>query len=279
MSYFDAVSSLEENTNISILDSNNVENYFQQFAEMTTMIAVILAAGRGVRLRPLTYWIPKGLVRIGAKPLLRHSLGNLHQAGINEAIVVLGYKGEMVRQELGNICEGVSITYLKNPEYRETGSMYSLLRAEPEVDGDILLLESDLLYEPRAVDCAKQSPEPDLILVADARGSGDEVYIHADKECRLIDLGKQIGRKKAIGELVGISKLSQAFLRHMFTQAQLEIQKNRDVSYEEVIFTTAKKHAYPVYCVYIKGLLWTEIDSAHDLDEAIRLAGVIQGKG
>lgn len=242
------------------------------------MIAVILAAGQGVRLRPLTDSIPKGLIRIGGKPLLRHSLANLFQAGVKNAIIVVGYKGELIRQELGNTCDGVNITYIENPEYSNTGSMYSLLKAKAQLSGNILLLESDLFYEPRAASCATESPEPNLILVADARGSGDEVYIEADKEARLIDLGKRIARERAIGELVGISKLSQDFLKRLFTTAEIELENDPGISYEEVIATTAKRYMYRVHCLYVKGLLWTEIDNAHDFDEANQLAAALQSQ-
>lgn len=244
------------------------------------MIAVILAAGLGVRLRPITYSIPKGLIRVGGKPLLRRSLANISRQGIEEAIIVVGYKGKLIRQELGNTCEGVSINFVENSEYLTTGSMYSLCKAETQISGDILLLESDLFYEQRAVEVTKQRRERDLILVAAARGSGDEVYIRADNEGRLVDLGKAVVLKgEAIGELVGISKLSSDFLKYMFTQAQSEIVKDGEISYEEVISATARHYDYPIFCMYIKDLIWTEVDTTRDLDEANRLAGVIQSKG
>lgn len=239
------------------------------------MMAVIPAAGQGVRLRPLTNSIPKGLIKIGGKPLLRYSLANLFQVGVKDAIIVVGYKGELIREELGNVCDGVNITYVENSEYSNTGSMCSLLKAEAQVSSNILLLESDLFYEPRAVTCATQSPEPNLILVADSRGSGDEVYIQADREARLIDLGKGIPREKAIGELVGISKLSHDFLKRLFATAETELKNDPEISYEEVIAATAKRYTHRVHCLYLKGLLWTEIDNPHDLDEANLLAATL----
>jgi len=239
------------------------------------MIAVILAAGLGVRLRPFTYSIPKGLIKIAGKPLLRHSLANLFLSRVEEAIIVVGYKGELIRQELGNACEGVNITYIENSQYSNKGSMYSLFKARTQVSSNILLLESDLFFEPRAVKCATQSPEPNLILVADARGSGDEVYIVADKDARLTNLGKGIGREKAVGELVGISKLSHDFLKRLFTTAEIELEKDPRISYEEAIATTAKRYMYRVHCLYVKGLLWTDIDNTHDLDEANQLAAAL----
>lgn len=247
-------------------------------ADAKGMVAVILAAGQGVRLRPLTDSIPKGLIKIGGKPLLRHSLANLSQAGIKNVIIVVGYRGEQIRQEIGNACDGVAITYIENSEYSKTGSMYSLLKTNAQIDNDILLLESDLFYEPRAVSSAAMSSEPNLILVADARGSGDEVYIEADKEGRLIDLGKGIAREKTIGELVGISRLSYDFLKRLFTTGETELESDPGISYEEVIAATAKRYMYRVHCLYVKGLLWTEIDNAHDLDEANQLAANLQSQ-
>jgi len=237
-------------------------------------LAVILAAGQGIRLRPLTDSVPKALIRIDDRPLIRYSLANLSRQGIHEALVVVGYKGELIREELGEACEGISITYVDNPNYSTSGSMCSLRAAEPHIRGGILLLESDLFYEQRAIEIAEESPYADLILVAKVRGSGDEVYIDADKRGRLIGLGKELARRKgAVGELVGISKLSYRFLKRMSTQSQIDISIDPKISYEEVIATTARHYSHSVYCVFVKGLRWTEVDTAHDLDVAVRLAG------
>jgi choline kinase len=141
----------------------------------------------------------------------RYSLANLHRAGIDQAIIVVGYQGELVRQELGIICEEINVTYLENSEYQNTGSMYSM-QVETGIEGDILLLESDLFYEPRAIEYAKQSPEQDLILVAAARGTGNEVYVLAEESRHLIELGKHIAEERRLAGSLGFASGISAIL-------------------------------------------------------------------
>jgi len=165
----------------------------------------------------------------------------------------------------------ITITYVINNEYSKTGSMYSLSKTENVVDDDILLLESDLLYEKRALDALMNSQDSNEILVASLSGSGDEVYICVNNKNELIDLGKNIANKnEAIGELVGISKLSLNFLTHLYKKAKEDYQKNENNNhYEEVIFKLSK--TYPIKCQLIKNLFWIEIDKYEDLKRAIEV--------
>ncbi|MFX1394889.1 MAG: phosphocholine cytidylyltransferase family protein, partial [Promethearchaeota archaeon] len=153
----------------------------------------------------------------------------------------------------------------------KTGSMYSLSKTENVVDDDILLLESDLLYEKRALDALLNSQESNEILVASLSGSGDEVYICVNNKNELINLGKDIGNKnEAIGELVGISKLSLNFLKYLYKKAKEDYQINEiSYHYEEVIFKLSK--TYPIKCHLIKNLHWIEIDKYGDLKKAIEV--------
>ena len=70
------------------------------------MKAVILAAGMGIRLRPLTEKLPKGLIKIGEKSLLEHSLDILSENGLKNVIIVIGFLGELIKQKLGRDCRG-----------------------------------------------------------------------------------------------------------------------------------------------------------------------------
>ena len=230
------------------------------------MIAVILAAGRGVRLQPLTHKIPKGLIEIGGKTLLERSLDNLADFGIKKSIIVIGYLGDMIKEKLGSNYKGMEITYIENKEYATTGSMYSLSQTKGVIDEDVILLESDLLYGEKAIKSIINSEKKDFILVASLSGSGDEVFIVADDEKRLTALGKEIENKEeAIGELVGISKFSIEFLEKLFETAEQDYKaKEYNYHYEEVVFKTD----YPVYVVLVDGLTWIEIDKENDLKRA-----------
>jgi len=235
------------------------------------MIAVILAAGMGVRLRPLSHKIPKGLIEIGGKTLLERSLDNLSSFGIKKVFIIVGYLGNMIKDKLGDSYKGVEIEYVKNKEYVNTGSMYSFSKAKNLIDRDVLLLESDLLYDKRAIKAIKESKFRDSILVAPCSGSGDEVFICTDKNERITQLGKSIPNKKnAIGELVGISKFSKEFIKKLFETAEQDYKRGeKNYHYEEVVFRTNKENKdFPVYALMIDNLAWIEIDNENDLKRA-----------
>ena len=232
------------------------------------MKAVILAAGMGIRLRPLTYKIPKPLLKIDGKSLIKRSLDHLNDLGIKNVIVVIGYLNEQIKKEVGNYYKNIEITYVYNPEYSNSGSMFSLSKTRNEIDDDIILLEGDLLYEKKALEILLNSPEPNEILVAPLSGSGDEVYICVNESRELTNLGKNINNiKDAIGELVGISKLSLDFLLALYEKAEEDYKKKEHLyHYEEVIFKLSQD--YPIKCKLIDDLNWIEIDNEDDLTRA-----------
>jgi len=234
------------------------------------MKAVILAAGLGIRLRPLTHSIPKGLIKIGNKALLQYSLDNLKKYGVNEAIIVIGHLGDLIKEKLGSMYNGVEITYIESKEYAETGSMYSLSQAKEIIDDDIILLESDLLYDEIAIKTVLHSEFKDVILISEL-DIEDNVFVCANEEKRIINLGKNVpemDKKQATGALVGISKYSKEFLSKLFEKAEQDYGNNEmDYHYEECVFETSKL-GYPVYAELCKNLSWTEIDNEKDLEYA-----------
>lgn len=232
------------------------------------MKAVILAAGRGERLRPISNAIPKPLIEIEGKTLIERSLDNLERTGIKEVIIVTGFLEGMIKEKLGNCYKGISISYISNKDYLTTGSMYSFSRAEGIIDEDIILLESDLLYDFKVLRALLDSPESNLVSIAPIRGPGDEVHVVVDESGYLVDLGKNIkDKRKSSGELVGINKLSPPFLKKMFEQAQKDYREHRlKYHYEETLFKASK--IYPIKCLPVNDLIWTEIDTADDLEWA-----------
>ncbi|KPJ58685.1 MAG: hypothetical protein AMJ42_02820 [Deltaproteobacteria bacterium DG_8] len=229
------------------------------------MKGVILAAGRGRRLRPFTNNLPKAFIPIKGKPLIKYSLDNLKKAGITDVIIVTGFCESLFKKKLGDSYKDINITYISNKRYETTGSMYSLTQTEGRIDNNILLIESDLLYEFEALTKLINSPCPDVILVAPVSGSDDEVFICVDESDYLMDLGKNITNKdKAKGELVGITKLSPQFLKKLYEKAKEDYRKGEmNYHYEEVIFKLSK--TYPIKCLLVEDLAWIEIDRKEDL--------------
>jgi bifunctional UDP-N-acetylglucosamine pyrophosphorylase/glucosamine-1-phosphate N-acetyltransferase len=114
------------------------------------MKAVVLAAGEGVRLQPITATRPKHLISVGGKSILEYCLDALKASGITEVIVVTHYMGDAIRQYFGDGAEmGLKIAYVEQAEMLGTGNAVSVV--EPYVDGDFVLVYGDLLFASEAV--------------------------------------------------------------------------------------------------------------------------------
>ncbi len=114
------------------------------------MKAVLLAAGEGVRLQPVTSTRPKHLIKIAGKPILQYCLDSVKNAGITEAIMVTHYMGDSIKAYFGDGSkQGLKITYVEQKEILGTGNAASV--AEPYVDGEFVLIYGDLLFAPDAV--------------------------------------------------------------------------------------------------------------------------------
>ena len=114
------------------------------------MKAVVLAAGEGVRLQPLTLTRPKHLINVGGKPILEHCLNAVKACGISEVIIVVNYMAEAIRRYFGSgEGFGLKIEYVKQPAVLGTGNAVSVV--EPCVQEDFVLIYGDLLFTSEAL--------------------------------------------------------------------------------------------------------------------------------
>jgi bifunctional UDP-N-acetylglucosamine pyrophosphorylase/glucosamine-1-phosphate N-acetyltransferase len=114
------------------------------------MKAVVLAAGEGQRLRPLTFTRPKPMIPIGGKPILEHLINTLRNAGIREVLIVVNYMAEVIEKYFGDGSKhGVKIDYVF--QEKTLGTANAVLAVEKHVDGDFLTVNGDLLISPEAI--------------------------------------------------------------------------------------------------------------------------------
>ncbi|OYR52055.1 UTP--glucose-1-phosphate uridylyltransferase [Halorubrum sp. Ea1] len=121
------------------------------------MQAVVLAAGKGTRLRPLTDNKPKVLVEVDETPLIEDVFENLIEAGATELIVVVGYKAEQIIDRYGDEYRDVPITYTHQRE--QLGLAHAILQAEPHVDGNFMLMLGDNIFRGNLGDVARRQQE------------------------------------------------------------------------------------------------------------------------
>jgi choline kinase len=137
--------------------------------------AVILAAGMGTRLGSEWRLRPKGFLSLGERPIVEESLERLRRAEIDRVLIVTGHCNEYydeIARRSGGMVETVH-----NARYQHSGSMYSLYLLKEMIHDDFLLLESDLIYEQRALTSAIKFPQDNCVLLSGLTGSSDEVFV------------------------------------------------------------------------------------------------------
>ncbi|WP_207590092.1 UTP--glucose-1-phosphate uridylyltransferase AglF [Halomontanus rarus] len=121
------------------------------------MKAVVLAAGEGTRLRPLTEDKPKGMVEVDGKPILTHCLDRLVDLGATEFVVVVGYLKEKIIEHYGDEYRDVGITYCHQRE--QNGLAHALLTVEEHIDDDFMLILGDNVFEANLEDVVRRQQE------------------------------------------------------------------------------------------------------------------------
>ena len=203
------------------------------------MIGVILAAGMAKRLRPLTDTKPKCLLKVGNRTLLERTVRAMQQAGITEFVVVTGYRGDQIRSFLENLepldnLEKPTFHFLHNADYEHNNNIYSLWMAGEVVRGkDFLLMDSDILCDPAAVVAIAKQEESALALNRHECGE-EEIKVIVDANNRITEINKTCNPKDAIGESVGIEKMTAEYSTALYEELDQMITKEGliDVFYE-----------------------------------------------
>ena len=230
--------------------------------------AIILAAGMGVRLKELNRGVPKGFISLGDdKPIIEHSIDALLACGIKDIIIVTGFMDEHYENLRSRYPQ---IKTVRNEKYSETGTMYSLWCARNLVNTDFILLESDLIYEIRAIKELLESTSENSILISEKTDAGDEVYVGADD-----NWVKQISKDRKtlssiVGEFIGISKLSYDFYLKLIQRAEEDFDSNLLISYDMDCFVAVAEKNHLGF-LKIEKLLWAEIDDVSQLNKAAKV--------
>lgn len=225
--------------------------------------AVILAAGKGIRLRPYTRDIPKGFMQVGKEKLVERSMRLLKANGIHNIIIGTGHLHE--HYELLAKEQGLQ-TFL-SPDYASTGSFHTLYFGKKFIQNDFLLLESDLLYEEKALTELLKTQNDDIILCSGFTHSNDEVYV-SEQNGHLNGLSKKPEELKSVdAELVGIWKISLNLYQKLVAFHQ-QTPNAKKMDYEVAIANLCA-NGYKVKILKSEDLVWCEIDNEEHLARAI----------
>jgi 2-aminoethylphosphonate-pyruvate transaminase len=192
----------------------------------------------------------------------------MERAGISDIIIVTGYLAEHYQQLA--LRYGGLVRIVHNPDYANSGSMYSLYCAREAIDDDFLLLESDIIFETRALDVLISSEHADAVLLSGPTHAGDEVYVEAP-EGLLVNMSKDRSKLGSVaGELVGITKISRGLFGLMKHIAAEHFRQSLRYDYETDCLVAAAR-SWAISCPIVEDLVWGEIDDPAHLERAIRV--------
>jgi len=229
-----------------------------------TNTAIILAAGLGSRLMPLTAEVPKPLTEIDGKPILEWQLDALRKVGFGQVVVVVGYLGKQIanacRKSKDNIPE---IRFITNPDYKTTGSAYSLYLAREFLKDGCLLIEGDVVFEGAALaKLMAMSPDKSWWMCDGNRQNSAAPLLTTDDNNRILDVDVSVNSGDCVS--AGVKKLTPEYGQKLASWLKAAVSEGRrDEFKDRVIAEHTQDH--PIYACDISGLKWGEIDTVEDI--------------
>lgn len=240
------------------------------------MQAVILAAGYGKRLKPLTDTMPKCLVPVDGKPLLMRSLEFLDARGVHDIVLVVGHMKEKVYKAIGHKFGRTRVSYVENDLFEKTNNVYSLWLARDRLCQDSLLLECDLYYEGSVLDALMAKPGDCTMLVSKYDPSCmDGTVVGVDESNAVTQLTVKAGQHGSFTyadkyKTVNMYYFSGNFLRkYLVPHLDLYVRVHGSHSYYELVLGELIYLGEPrCDAVIVEGDKWCEIDDQEDLRRA-----------
>ncbi len=231
------------------------------------MRAILLSAGQGRRLLPLTARDPKCLLRVGGRPILEMQLRTLASCGVRRATVLVGFGAERVERFLERTAvPGIEVSAVYNPFYYSCDNLVTCWVARSEMSADFLLLNGDTLFEPDVLARTLAAPDAPVVVTVDRkdRYDDDDMKVTLDGR-RLIAVGKKIPGEAVDAECIGLMRCAgsgAAALRDALERSVRSPDALR-AWYLAAVHELAQR--MPIQTVSIEGLWWREVDSHRDL--------------
>ena len=227
------------------------------------MIAVILVAGMGTRLMPLTKDIPKPLLEIENTSLLERMMINCISSGVEEFVIVSGYKKERVIAKIDYLQSKyhVKISTVENKRYSQTNTSCSVSLATRQLDDDVIIINGDNVVDERIISGLLKIDETALVVDNYKRLNEESFKLRIENNV-IMEIGKGIDIDTASGEFIGISKVSKDDLP-LFNSILEDLIAENVQNYYDLTYKDLSKKTNIGY-FYTNGLKWTEIDDKND---------------
>ncbi|MFC1898339.1 sugar phosphate nucleotidyltransferase [Candidatus Cloacimonadota bacterium] len=231
------------------------------------MRAILISAGKGTRLYPLTKNTPKSLLEVGdGLTLLEAQLHSLQEAGITDIVIIVGYRAEQIEAKLHKYKDDFKITTVYNPFYDVSNNLISVWMARYYMKGEFITINGDDMFTAEVIKNLMKSMH-NITMVMDEKKEYDEddmKIIHRDGLVE--EVSKKIDPHKANGESVGIIKFSGhgPKIYVSILEEMVRHPENVDVFYLKAIQEVINK-GYPVHFSKCNPGDWGELDFHPDL--------------
>ena len=236
------------------------------------MRAIILAAGMASRLRPLTDNTPKCLLKIGERSLLQRSFDALTSNGIKEIVIVTGYLHNLIVDFIKQQYPNVNVSFIHNDIYDSTNNIYSLWLARPKADGEeILLLDSDLLYDPEIITRVLDTLAANILTLIRHDLGEEEMKVVTDggSEGNITEISKTCSPTDAIGESLGIEKMGKAYTSALYKELEpMMNQEHLENVFYEKAFERLIPQGHTFKVLDVTDLFSCELDTIEDFQNA-----------
>ncbi|CAL3562311.1 TPA: phosphocholine cytidylyltransferase family protein [Streptococcus pneumoniae] len=232
------------------------------------MKALILAAGLGTRLAPITNDVPKSLVPVNGKPILIKQIENLYQNDVTDITIISGYKASVLKDVISGKYPEIKI--IDNVDYKITNNMYSAYLGKDAMgSSEFLMMNADVFYDASVIKSLLLHEAPNAI-VTDLGTYIDESMKVVEKNGRLVEISKQISPEEALGASIDVYKFSPDAGACFFEKCREFIEDKNELQLWSEVALNAILQAVEFVACPLDGR-WLEIDNHEDLAAAEKL--------
>lgn len=235
------------------------------------MKAIILAAGQAKRLQSLTVNTPKCLLPIRGKPLIDYQMAALIRNGINEIVLVVGFRKEKIISHLTQTYPDLTFRFIENELYEKTGPAYSLYLAREWLTDTVLYLNSDVLYGANIIKRVRKTPKPSATALQRSIWDEEEVNIVVNERGLVTEIGKHIPKERSCGEFIGVTKFDEKFNKKLVPVLEYFVNEQSLNKFAAEAIDLTITRGGKIYAVDVTDLETLEIDTREDLARAERM--------
>lgn len=236
--------------------------------DIENMKAVILAAGVGSRIKPMTDNCPKSLLKVGDYTILEMMISNIQDCGINDVIFILGYLQEQIKDHVKTKFPDLDASFITNHKFAETNTGYSLMLAMDLIKGATFIkFDADIVFDKEILKMLIECEYANCLCIdKNINLNAESVKVIIDDQKQVVKVNKSVNLKDAVGESIGIDKIDGETAVLLFAELKLMMADRKYYQeYYETAYERLINKNIPFYALDIFGLKWIEIDIKEDL--------------